>query len=134
MSLVNLIGNLLTPNYDSLYMVDSPTLQEAVRDYNARIDGTVGTLVMNEQRTIEVLVEAKTENKVLNRIVTTAIPSKRDNQKEAGPSAVLKTEMTKYFWDTGKVTPYPLNAPKYFIFHSCPIFERTDKIMNKLRT
>ena len=77
---------------------------------------------MNEQRTIEVLVEAKTENKVLNRIITTAIPSKRDNQKEAGPSAVLKTEMTKYFWDTGKVTPYPLNAPKYFIFFQLPYF------------
>jgi hypothetical protein len=48
MSLFNLVSNLLTPNYDLLYIVHSPILQEAIDDHDALIDGMVGTLVMKK--------------------------------------------------------------------------------------
>lgn len=41
MSFLNLLGNLLTPNYPTLYLVDSPELMEAV-SRGATIDGVVG--------------------------------------------------------------------------------------------
>jgi len=41
MSCVNLLGNLLTPNYPTLYLVSSPELVEALSRRDAQIDGVV---------------------------------------------------------------------------------------------
>lgn len=41
MSFVNFLGNLVTPNYEALYLVHSPELDEA-KLRGARFDGTVG--------------------------------------------------------------------------------------------
>jgi hypothetical protein len=42
MSCMNLLGNLLTPNYPTLYLVSSPELVEAKSRPDAQIDGVVG--------------------------------------------------------------------------------------------
>jgi hypothetical protein len=42
MSFVNLVGNLLTPDYSTLYLVSSLELEEAKSRKDARIDGVVG--------------------------------------------------------------------------------------------
>jgi hypothetical protein len=42
MSFMNLLGNLLTPDYPTLYLVSSPELEEARSREDARIDGVVG--------------------------------------------------------------------------------------------
>lgn len=44
MSLVNLLGNILTPDYHALYLVGSDVMDEAIRR-GARFDGVVGRLV-----------------------------------------------------------------------------------------
>jgi len=44
MSLVNLIGNIMTPEYHALYLVGSDVMDEAIRR-GARFDGVVGRLV-----------------------------------------------------------------------------------------
>jgi hypothetical protein len=98
MSLFNLVGNLLTPTYDSLYIVNSPILEEAVNDHGAVIDGIVGTLVMKEDPT-DVAVQMQ------DRISST--------QKFA----------------SNGVSTYSTNTVEYRIFFSCPMIERTDKIL-----
>jgi hypothetical protein len=44
MSFVNLLGNLLTPDYPALYLVSSPELKEAMSRQICAIDGVVGTV------------------------------------------------------------------------------------------
>jgi hypothetical protein len=44
MSVVNLVGNLICPNYDSVYLISSPELEEA-RGRGGEFDGTIGKLV-----------------------------------------------------------------------------------------
>jgi len=56
MSIVNLIGNILTPDYDALYLVNSNILQEAV-NAGAIIDGTVGELVFDNDDKAPILIE-----------------------------------------------------------------------------
>ncbi|KAJ7603976.1 hypothetical protein DFH06DRAFT_1255598 [Mycena polygramma] len=45
MTLFNLIGNVLTPDYQSLYLVESPTLLEARRRPDAVFNGVIGKLI-----------------------------------------------------------------------------------------
>ena len=61
MSLINLVGNLLTPSYDALYLVYFPVLREAVEHYGAKIDGVVGSLVMKKEKAVKVQLEDMTE-------------------------------------------------------------------------
>lgn len=51
MSLVNVLGNICTPSYDSLYIVHSSILAEAKMDYpnDTRIDGAVGEIVEDDE-------------------------------------------------------------------------------------
>lgn len=44
MSIINLIGNLLTPNYPALYLVDSSVMAEARKRDGCHIEGVVGKL------------------------------------------------------------------------------------------
>ena len=44
MSIVNLLSNLLTPDYPTLYMVSSDAMDEALRRDGARFEGIVGTI------------------------------------------------------------------------------------------
>jgi len=44
MSVVSLVGNLICPNYDSVYLISSPELEEA-RGREREFDGTIGKLV-----------------------------------------------------------------------------------------
>jgi hypothetical protein len=48
MSVVNLAGNLICPNYDSLYLISSPELEEA-RARGGKFDGTIGKLVESNE-------------------------------------------------------------------------------------
>jgi hypothetical protein len=62
MSFLNLLGNILTPNYPALYLVSSPELEEAVsRAYSpdTRIDGVIGTVVGGTRDTSEGLFEGR---------------------------------------------------------------------------
>jgi hypothetical protein len=44
MSFVNLLGNMLVPDYNALYLIGSDVMDEAIRR-GARFDGVVGRLV-----------------------------------------------------------------------------------------
>ena len=44
MSLVNLVGTVLTPNYPTIYMVESEIMREAARREGARFHGVVGMI------------------------------------------------------------------------------------------
>jgi hypothetical protein len=92
MSLVNLVGNLLTPNYDSLYIVNSSILQEAIDDHDALIDGMVGTLVMKKdpKETVQV------EDRILNRVMTVATP-RTPGRKMETKEFDLKTDEVSTF-------------------------------------
>jgi hypothetical protein len=52
MSIVNLIGNILTPNYQSVYLVNSTELEEA-KTRGGDFDGTVGKIVQPHSWTAE---------------------------------------------------------------------------------
>lgn len=63
MSLINLAGNLVTPDYQALYLVGSEVMDEAIRR-GCRFDGVVGRLEHesdDEPATIEVLSGKKDE-------------------------------------------------------------------------
>jgi hypothetical protein len=45
MSMVNLLGALLTPDYPTLYLVRSDVMDEAEKKYGAKFDGVVGKIV-----------------------------------------------------------------------------------------
>jgi len=63
MSFVNLLGNMLVPDYHSLYLIGSDVMDEAIRR-GARFDGVVGRLVQDtgaSTATVEVISTA-TEN------------------------------------------------------------------------
>ena len=115
MSLVNFVGNLVTPNYDSLYIVHSPILQEAIDDYNALIDGMVGALVIKKdpKETVQV------EDSMLSRAMTTATPLIQGR----------KTETREFPLCTNRVSTFSTKTGEYRIFFSCPVIERTDKIL-----
>jgi hypothetical protein len=118
MSVVNLVGNLVTPAFDSLYIVHSPILDEAITVHHARIDGVVGNLVVkNNNHLARVLVE----DVVLNRAITSATPRK------SGKAAARQTK--EHDMDTSRVTPFPAHGiAQYCVFFSCPVLERTVSI------
>jgi hypothetical protein len=71
MSAVNLLGNLVTPSYDSLYIVHNSVLAEAKRDYpdETFVDGAVGELMEDKKDPFaEVWVDDKWH--VLQRAMT----------------------------------------------------------------
>lgn len=47
MSIVNFVGNLATPNYQAMYLVHSPELEEA-KERGGSFDGTIGKLLEAE--------------------------------------------------------------------------------------
>ncbi|KAF8184538.1 hypothetical protein K438DRAFT_2020309 [Mycena galopus ATCC 62051] len=49
MTLFNLIGNLLTPDYSTLYLVESPTMLEAQKRQSAVFKGAIGRLIFAEE-------------------------------------------------------------------------------------
>ena len=53
MSLINLLGNLLCPQYPALYLVRSKEMDEALQDPEAIFEGYVGELVDDECQFIE---------------------------------------------------------------------------------
>jgi len=113
MSLFNLVGNLLTPNYDTLYIVHSPILDEAISDHDALIDGTVGALVMKEdpKETVQV------EDRMLSQAMAVVTPG-------------LKMTTTQEFTlPTNEVCTFPTIKVLYRVFFSCPVIERTDDIL-----
>ena len=64
MSLINLVGNLLTPDYQALYLVASDVMDEAIQR-GAQFDGVVGRLVQDcddSPAAVEVLPRNKDEN------------------------------------------------------------------------
>ncbi len=71
MSLINLIGSLVTPDYHSLYLVASDVMDEAIRR-GARFDGIVGRLVPDTEdglATAEVL-SVDTDKRSRNSLLT----------------------------------------------------------------
>ena len=48
MSIVNLLGNLVTPEYPTLYLAHSPIMDEATRHTGHTFDGAVGSLTVDE--------------------------------------------------------------------------------------
>jgi hypothetical protein len=63
MSLINLVGNVLTPDYQALYLVASEVMDEAILR-GAQFDGVVGRLVQDNDdnpATLEVLPREKDE-------------------------------------------------------------------------
>lgn len=126
MSLINLVGNVVTPNYDSLYLVHSEILDEAVRDHGAIIDGAVGSLVAVQDS------EAKVEIKDLHRATPNSAPqndaSNRMNTDISAGSAAQDTQILTL--DTSivnRLAPNDLSGQDHQIAFSCPIFERVDK-------
>jgi hypothetical protein len=120
MSLVNLVGNTLTPNYDSLYLVHSDILDEAVNDHGAMIDGAVGKLIVKDQASADIEVE----DRLLNRAMTTG-SNARLMRKGAGGMVTHSDVNTKevIYFDSTKP-----GEQSYRIAFSCPIFERVDKV------
>jgi hypothetical protein len=47
MSIINLVGTLLTPHYPTLFQVSPEIMVEAARREGARFEDTVGTIVMD---------------------------------------------------------------------------------------
>jgi hypothetical protein len=45
MSIVNLLGNLVTPDYPTLFLVRSPEMTEAEQSYDCLFDGIIGNIV-----------------------------------------------------------------------------------------
>jgi hypothetical protein len=116
MSTVNLLGNVLTPFYDSLYIIHSPILDEAVKDYNAKIDGVVGRLLVSNNHIASVQVE----DRVLNRVITM-------NQSSTTPAHRAPPKV--HDLDTSQVAAFPPNGDaNYCIFFSCPVIRRRDKV------
>lgn len=65
MSLINLFGNMLTPDYQALYLVGSDVMDEAIQR-GCRFDGVVGRLVQDmddKSAMIEVLPSGKDDKK-----------------------------------------------------------------------
>jgi hypothetical protein len=125
MSLVNLAGNIVTPNYDSLYLVHSAVLDEAVDDHNAMIDGAVGKLVVINDGEAKIDVE----DKLLRRTMTSHQASLP--QSKAGSKKSKGGKMHTHNLDTWGVEYFQPTKPEehgYYIAFSCPIFERIDKI------
>jgi hypothetical protein len=52
MSVINLLGTLLTPDYPTMYLVRSEVMVEAVRPEGAKFEGVVGKLIENDQEHI----------------------------------------------------------------------------------
>jgi ABC-type enterochelin transport system substrate-binding protein len=47
MSIINLVGTLLTPDYPTLFQTSPEVMVEAARREGARLEGSVGTIVMD---------------------------------------------------------------------------------------
>ncbi|TID27482.1 hypothetical protein E6O75_ATG00249 [Venturia nashicola] len=109
MSLINLAGNIVTPNYDSLYLVHSEILDEAVNLHNAQIDGAVGKLVIKDKG----ITQIEVEDRLLNRLMTRSIN---------GRIQEVDTKGLMYF------PPTDLMQDGYYVAFSCPVFERVDEI------
>lgn len=115
MSLVNLVGNLVTPSYDAIYLVSSPILEEARRS-GGIFDGIVGQLVMEEGDRAKVDVN----------IEETDIPKMLNMPKTKAPRTL------KFNTRGGLVLYFPPNANEpqtpveLFVTFNCPIFKRTD--------
>lgn len=60
MSTLNLIGNMITPDYPTLYLVGSKTMDEAEKRKGARFEGAVGRLVEIPTNTTPELVDGAT--------------------------------------------------------------------------
>jgi hypothetical protein len=94
MSAVNLVGNLMTPNYESMYLVHSPELDEA-RERGGKFDGSVGTVVK---------LEGPAVDKLEARVATF---------EERDPGFVIKVhneEENKSEGNTDNTTPQPQTA------------------------
>jgi hypothetical protein len=124
MSLVNLLGNLLTPNYDSLYIVHSPILDEAINDHQAKIDGMVGSLVMTEDKKVRVQVQ----DAALNEALTIASINKTTGgQEQTRHPRNRKTRTSEHTLDTDEVRRFTVGKVEYRLFFSCPVIERFEK-------
>jgi hypothetical protein len=127
MTLINLAGNIVTPNYDSLYLVHSEILEEAVEVHHAMIDGAVGKLVVKNEGTAQIEVEDKLLNKAITRLRQLSQSESKDSSTEPTESKIeglipMDTKGVKYF------PPTKPSEHGYYVAFSCPIFERVDKI------
>jgi hypothetical protein len=132
MSLFNLVGNIMTPNYDSLYIVHSPILQEAIDDYDAVIDGMVGALVMKEDKQQVAHIEGNV--KVMLDMVE---PQKQERRtslctNKEDPLAQIEERRMETLLCTNKVSTFCAGTVEHRVFFSCPVIERTDKIPSEI--
>jgi hypothetical protein len=84
MSVVNLLGNLITPQYPAVYLVSSSVMTEAVRYGRCSFDGVIGTL--EEDSTTEVEIENE-HLRLLNSITL-------EDSKTTGQLQVSVQELT----------------------------------------
>lgn len=132
MSLVNLLGSLLTPSYPALYLVHSSVLDEA-RDRDSVVDGVVGALVELETPKVEgtELIAGRFTSRITSKdtvdSVTTATATATATQVQLAfrvPSSYLWSQNTTLNIITkGASDP---KAPAVFV-PSCPCFERQNK-------
>jgi hypothetical protein len=129
MSLVNLIGSLLTPSYPALYLVHSSVLDEA-KDRDSVVDGVVGALVELETPKVKgtELIAGRFTSRIASKdaidSVTTTTATQQVQLAFRVPSSYLWSQNTTLNIIT-KGTSDP-KAPAVFV-PSCPCFKRQNK-------
>jgi hypothetical protein len=119
MSLVNLIGNIATPDYHALYLVASDVMDEAIRR-GARFDGVVGRLVPDTDvvsATAEVL-SPNTHNGIGDGLST------RDEEKDG---------LTLSYCNNGRRIRFPASIVDYSS-PSLPNYKRQKYMKEKIES
>lgn len=147
MSTLNLIGNILTPDYPTLYLVRSQMMDEAEKREGARFEGAVGRLVEIPTNASPELVDGATSKDVEHHVfgtfsvrkdengntVTllqkgeTSATAKPDGNPGKGPSATVNPREPMTLQT--KVSDDDL-PPKYLsiLVPACPRFQRLDDL------
>ncbi|KAF2397674.1 hypothetical protein EJ06DRAFT_132453 [Trichodelitschia bisporula] len=127
MSVINLVGNVLTPDYNALYIVDSPILQEAKQVHGAKIDGIVGSLVIDERHR-----DARVD--IANPRLRMAVTQRSSGALVSAPAPPrnertdLTTSSTEESLNTAQVTCVQSGHTLYCIAFTCPVISRTDYV------
>ena len=148
MSTLNLIGNMLTPDYPTLFLVRSEIMAEAEKRKGSRFEGLVGRLVEIPTNSSPELLDGSAFDDVENHVSGTFEVRKDDNgdtktlwHKREGQHAIAEpnaneanfTSATAERWKLielrTKVSDEDL-PPEYFgvLVPACPRFQRSDDI------
>ncbi|MCJ1302248.1 hypothetical protein MMC08_005051 [Hypocenomyce scalaris] len=147
MSILNLIGNMLTPDYPTLFLVRSEIMAEAEKRKGSRFEGVVGRLLEIPTNSSPELLDGSAFDDVENRVSGTFEARKDDNgdtksvwHKREG-QAIAESNANEANVTSAAVErrkPIELRTkvadedlpPEYFGFlvPACPRFERFDDI------